>query len=85
MLIRLTNSFMPNDFHRLTFNLCFVYQRCTRSISLVAPVYYASMVAMRSRFYMKPGAASEGSVVSGSSWVRGIAALCMILTARAAT
>ena len=69
MPIHSIDSFNPNDFHRLTFNLCFVYQRCTRSISLVAPVYYASMVAMRSRFYMKSGYTSEGSVVSGSSWV----------------
>ena len=34
-------SFRPDQFQRLTYNLCFVYQRCTRSISVVAPVYYA--------------------------------------------
>ena len=62
-------SFTAAEFQRLTYNLCFVYQRCTRSISCVAPVYYARMIAVRSRLYLKQTFLSEGSVTSGSSYV----------------
>ncbi len=34
-------SFQADQFQRLTYGLCHVYQQCTRSISMVAPVYYA--------------------------------------------
>ncbi|MCI20591.1 protein argonaute PNH1-like, partial [Trifolium medium] len=30
------------------------YARCTRSVSVVPPVYYAHLAAYRARFYMEP-------------------------------
>ncbi|KAG0264297.1 eukaryotic translation initiation factor 2C, 2 [Actinomortierella ambigua] len=39
--------------HQLTFNLCHVYGRCTRTVSLVPAVYYAHLVAARARYHCK--------------------------------
>ncbi|KAG8942579.1 hypothetical protein FRC00_011746, partial [Tulasnella sp. 408] len=35
------NNFMPDELQRLSFSLCHVYARATRSVSIVPPVYYA--------------------------------------------
>ncbi|KAG0230941.1 hypothetical protein BGW42_000592 [Actinomortierella wolfii] len=42
-----------NELQQLTFNLCHVYGRCTRSVSLVPAVYYAHLVAARARYHCK--------------------------------
>ncbi|KAF8184938.1 ribonuclease H-like domain-containing protein [Mycena galopus ATCC 62051] len=39
---------------QLSFELCHVYAKATRSISIPAPVYYADMVCARAKFNMDP-------------------------------
>jgi len=49
----------------LTNNLCYTYARCTRSVSIVPPAYYAHLAAFRARFYMEPETSDSGSMASG--------------------
>lgn len=46
------NNFSADALQTLTNNLCYTYARCTRSVSIVPPVYYAHLAAFRARFYM---------------------------------
>ncbi|KAF7089423.1 hypothetical protein CFC21_092402 [Triticum aestivum] len=46
------NNFTADEMQTLTNNLCYTYARCTRSVSVVPPVYYAHLAAFRARFYM---------------------------------
>ena len=48
------NNFTADEIQSLTNNLCYTYARCTRSVSLVPPAYYAHLAAYRARFYMEP-------------------------------
>ncbi|XBI77515.1 hypothetical protein VPH35_070602 [Triticum aestivum] len=41
------------------------YARCTRSVSIVPPAYYAHLAAFRARFYMEPESSDSGSMASG--------------------
>lgn len=41
--------FTASEFEQLTYDLCHVYQRCTRSVSIPTPVYYAHLAAFRAR------------------------------------
>jgi len=43
--------FTPDQLQNLTFRLAHSYSRCTRSVSLVTPVYYAHHLASRGRCY----------------------------------
>ncbi|KAJ2655472.1 hypothetical protein IW148_006037 [Coemansia sp. RSA 1199] len=45
-------KFSPDEIQELTYHLCFTYAICTRSVSLVPPVYYAHRVADRARCHM---------------------------------
>ena len=55
----------PDELQRLTFDLCHVYARCTRTVSNPAPCYYAHLAANHAHFYMhgfredRPGAKVE--------------------------
>ncbi|VAI94087.1 unnamed protein product [Triticum turgidum subsp. durum] len=40
------------------------YARCTRSVSIVPPAYYAHLAAFRARFYMEPDSSDSGSISS---------------------
>ncbi|KAG6481846.1 hypothetical protein ZIOFF_058468 [Zingiber officinale] len=48
------NNFTADEMQTLTNNLCYTYARCTRSVSIVPPAYYAHLAAFRARFYMDP-------------------------------
>ncbi|KAJ6793277.1 protein argonaute PNH1 [Iris pallida] len=48
------NNFIADEMQTLTNNLCYTYARCTRSVSVVPPAYYAHLAAFRARFYMEP-------------------------------
>lgn len=45
------HKFTPDDLQVLSYNLCYTFARCTRSVSVVTPAYYAHLVAFRARFH----------------------------------
>ncbi|KAG0330088.1 Eukaryotic translation initiation factor 2C [Podila horticola] len=47
------NMFSSDDLQSLTYNLCHLYARATRTVSVVPAVYYAHIVAARARFHAK--------------------------------
>ncbi|KAM0886935.1 hypothetical protein ACQ4PT_029393 [Festuca glaucescens] len=58
------NNFTADALQTLTNNLCYTYARCTRSVSIVPPAYYAHLAAFRARFYMEPDSSDNGSIAS---------------------
>lgn len=42
-------GFKADELQLLTYRLCYLYCRCTRSVSLVPPAYYAHLAAERGR------------------------------------
>ncbi|KAG5219299.1 hypothetical protein OIU78_007255 [Salix suchowensis] len=60
------NNFTADGIQSLTNNLCYTYARCTRSVSVVPPAYYAHLAAFRARFYMEPVMQENGSAGSGA-------------------
>ena len=46
------NSFTADELQALTYQLCHTYVRCTRSVSVPAPAYYAHLVAFRARYHL---------------------------------
>lgn len=77
------NNFTADAIQSLTNNLCYTYARCTRSVSVVPPAYYAHLAAFRARFYMEPemqenntnGHTSKGTRAAGEIGVRPLPAL----------
>ncbi|KAK2664613.1 hypothetical protein Ddye_003187 [Dipteronia dyeriana] len=65
------NKFSADGLQSLTNNLCYTYARCTRSVSIVPPAYYAHLAAFRARFYMEPETSDSGSMTSGTVSGRG--------------
>ncbi|CAG8654669.1 2339_t:CDS:2, partial [Scutellospora calospora] len=47
------NKFTPDGLQALSYNLCYIYARCTKAVSLVPPVYYAHIVCRRARFHSR--------------------------------
>ncbi|KAI9595773.1 Piwi domain-containing protein [Syncephalis fuscata] len=45
------NEFTPDSLQELTYRMCYLYARCTRSVSVVPPIYYADILAGRARFH----------------------------------
>jgi len=45
------NKFSSDKLLELTYDLCHIYQRCTRSVSYPAPAYYAHLASYRARLY----------------------------------
>ncbi|RDX73828.1 Protein argonaute 10, partial [Mucuna pruriens] len=60
------NNFTADGIQSLTNNLCYTYARCTRSVSVVPPAYYAHLAAFRARFYMEPDMQENGSTGDGN-------------------
>ncbi|CAA0826626.1 Protein argonaute 1 [Striga hermonthica] len=60
------NKFSADALQSLTNNLCYTYARCTRSVSIVPPAYYAHLAAFRARFYLEPETSDSGSMASGA-------------------
>lgn len=46
------NSFDADALQRLTYGLCHTYARCTRSVSIPTPVYYAHHATKRAKSYL---------------------------------
>ncbi|XP_064651873.1 protein argonaute-2-like isoform X7 [Lineus longissimus] len=61
------NGFSADQLQMLTYQLCHTYVRCTRSVSIPAPAYYAHLVAFRARYHLveKEHDSGEGSQQSG--------------------
>ncbi|XP_033109683.1 protein argonaute-2-like isoform X1 [Anneissia japonica] len=63
------NEFTADSLQTLTYQLCHTYVRCTRSVSIPAPAYYAHLVAFRARYHLvekdhdSPGQSRNGSYV----------------------
>jgi len=81
------NRFDADELQQLTFQLCHTYVRCTRSVSIPAPAYYAHLVAFRARYHLveKEHDSGEGSHISGGSEDRAPAALARAVTVHAKT
>lgn len=57
------SDFKADELQSLSFMLCHLYVRCTRSVSIPAPAYYAHHVAFRARYHLQK---EEGSTSSDS-------------------
>ncbi|KAK1390581.1 Argonaute 10 [Heracleum sosnowskyi] len=67
------NNFTADGIQSLTNNLCYTYARCTRSVSVVPPAYYAHLAAFRARFYLEPELQENGcGVGQGMKNTRGV-------------
>ncbi|CAM0875451.1 unnamed protein product [Alopecurus aequalis] len=55
------NRFSADALQTLTYNLCYTYARCTRSVSIVPPAYYAHLAAFRARYYTEDEFSDQGS------------------------
>lgn len=62
------NHFSADELQALTYQLCHTYVRCTRSVSIPAPAYYAHLVAFRARYHLveKDHDSGEGSAQSSN-------------------
>ncbi|KDR84292.1 hypothetical protein GALMADRAFT_111558 [Galerina marginata CBS 339.88] len=49
------NNFNADAMQNLSFSLCHVYARATRSVSIPAPVYYADIICARAKNHYTPG------------------------------
>ncbi|XP_027910145.1 protein argonaute 5 [Vigna unguiculata] len=61
------NKFTADELQILTNNLCYTYARCTRSVSIVPPAYYAHLAAFRARYYIEGDTSDAGSSTGGKS------------------
>jgi eukaryotic translation initiation factor 2C len=63
------NNLNADELQNLTYQLCHTYVRCTRSVSIPAPAYYAHLVAFRARYHLvdKEHDSGEGSMISFAS------------------
>ncbi|KAA8544172.1 hypothetical protein F0562_022192 [Nyssa sinensis] len=64
------NKFTVDALQVLTNNLCYTYARCTRSVSIVPPAYYAHLAAFRARYYIEGEISESGSTSGGGSSTR---------------
>merc|ERR1712060_306359 len=46
------NKLDADELQNMTYQLCHTYARCTRSVSIPAPAYYAHLVAIRARYHL---------------------------------
>ncbi|XP_031487467.1 protein argonaute 1B-like isoform X1 [Nymphaea colorata] len=65
------NGFSADQLQVLTNNLCYTYARCTRSVSIVPPAYYAHLLAFRARCYLDTDS-SDSSTESSASMGRSV-------------
>lgn len=62
------NGFTADELQMVTYQLCHLYGRCTRVVSIPAPVYFADLCATRARYHVR---SKIGIVESASSSGRG--------------
>ncbi|KAG0225299.1 hypothetical protein BGW42_004511, partial [Actinomortierella wolfii] len=59
------NGFSSDSIQQLTYNICYLYARCPKAVSIVPPVYYAHLLAFRARHYL--GISDTVSMHSGAT------------------
>lgn len=70
-VLRDENQFTSDSLQELTYRMCYLYCRATRSVSVCPPAYYAHLVAARARFHatdmvdVGPLEIQAGAVVGG--------------------
>ncbi|PON32555.1 Exonuclease/helicase-like [Parasponia andersonii] len=60
------NRFNADALQLVTNSLCYTYARCTRSVSIVPPAYYAHLAAFRARYYIEGDISDEASSSGGT-------------------
>ncbi|XP_071724545.1 protein argonaute 5-like [Rutidosis leptorrhynchoides] len=61
------NKFTADHMQNLTNSLCYTYARCTKSVSVVPPAYYAHLAAFRARYYIEGEFSDAGSSCNNST------------------
>ncbi|KAI4526541.1 Piwi-domain-containing protein [Schizophyllum commune Loenen D] len=61
------NNFTADSLQSLSFALCHLYARSTRSVSIPAPVYYADIVCARAKTHYDPAQRVDSSESAGDS------------------
>ncbi|CAL4080008.1 unnamed protein product, partial [Meganyctiphanes norvegica] len=65
------NDLNLDQLQGMTYAMCHMYSRCTRSVSMPAPAYYAHLVAFRAKVHhedmVNSDGSSDGSTVSSDS------------------
>ncbi|XP_076338022.1 protein argonaute-2-like isoform X2 [Tachypleus tridentatus] len=76
------NQFSADELQCLTYQLCHTYVRCTRSVSIPAPAYYAHLVAFRARYHLveKEHDSGDGSYQSANGEDRTPTAMARAVT-----
>jgi eukaryotic translation initiation factor 2C len=59
------NKFGADALQSITYQMCYTFNRCTRSISVPAATRYAHLAAFRARVLISGGGSEGGSVASG--------------------
>ena len=59
------NGFTSDSLQTMINNMCYTYVRCTRSVSVVPPAYYAHLAAYRARLYIEGQGGSDTSSQRG--------------------
>ncbi|KAJ3124752.1 hypothetical protein HK098_000898 [Nowakowskiella sp. JEL0407] len=68
------NDFTPDELQEITYRLCFLFNRCSRAVSLVPAAYYAHLVAYRARCHVGiPDDFSETSSSTASAQIGRVA------------
>ncbi|XP_054710913.1 protein argonaute-2-like [Uloborus diversus] len=81
------NQFTADELQCLTYQLCHTYVRCTRSVSIPAPAYYAHLVAFRARYHLveKDHESGDGSLQSTNGEDRNPLAMARAVTVHSDT
>ncbi|KAJ3046155.1 Eukaryotic translation initiation factor 2C [Rhizophlyctis rosea] len=58
------NGFGPDDLQEVTYRLCYLFARSTRSVSIPPPAYYAHLVASRARCHVQGDANGQRKIDS---------------------
>jgi eukaryotic translation initiation factor 2C len=68
-VLRDDNNFTPDELQAITYQMCHLYARCTRSVSIPAPTYYAHLACARARHHLQEilGDSSDTQSTTGSA------------------
>eukprot|EP00736_Rhodelphis_marinus_P009830 Rmarinus@m.20463 len=68
------NGFTADQFQTMTNSMCYTFCRCTRSVSVCPPAYYAHLVAFRARSYLVNAGIDDSSSETASMMSGGMGA-----------